>query len=431
MRIAHFVHRYPPAPGGAEAYFARLSRALVEAGHQVTVFTSNALDLQAFWSRRGRRVPAGKTVEEGVEVRRYPLCHLPAQRYLLRALSLIPLPRWQAWTVSCTPLLPSLFSDCGRINEDFELIHAAAFPYTWPLLCAQRLAERLKVPFLLSPFVHLGDLAVPGNRIRRIYTQPALLQLARSATRIFVQTQGERQALQDKGIDANRLVLQGMGITPEVCTGGRREQTRRQWGVGSEDVVIGHLANLSQEKGTVDLLRAADLAWEQGGRFELVLAGASMANFQRFWKGLARAARVRLLGELSDEAKRDFFAAIDVFALPSRVDSFGLVLLEAWANGLPTIGYRAGGIPWVIRDEVDGLLTPCGDLKALAGALLRLAADPDLRHRFGQTGQKRVQGELHWNHSLEIVKQTYDSVAGMPAGCSPEAISGEALLPPR
>jgi len=79
MRIAHFVHRYPPALGGAEAYFARLSREIAAAGHEVTVFTTNALDLEALWSCRGRTVPEGRTVEEGVEVHRYSLIRWPLQ----------------------------------------------------------------------------------------------------------------------------------------------------------------------------------------------------------------------------------------------------------------------------------------------------------------------------------------------------------------
>src|SRR6516165_10555515 len=63
MRIAHFVQRYPPALGGSEAYFARLSRHLAASGDAVTVFTTNALDLEAFWRRRARCLPAGITQE--------------------------------------------------------------------------------------------------------------------------------------------------------------------------------------------------------------------------------------------------------------------------------------------------------------------------------------------------------------------------------
>src|SRR6266511_3893865 len=71
MRVAHFVQRYPPALGGSEAYFARLSRHLAAAGDPVTVFTTTAVDLEAFWTTRGRCLRPGVSVEDGVEVRRY------------------------------------------------------------------------------------------------------------------------------------------------------------------------------------------------------------------------------------------------------------------------------------------------------------------------------------------------------------------------
>ena len=71
MRVAHFVQRYPPALGGSEAYFARLSRYLAARGHDVTVFTTTALDLDAFWATRGTCLPGGMRKEDGVTVRRY------------------------------------------------------------------------------------------------------------------------------------------------------------------------------------------------------------------------------------------------------------------------------------------------------------------------------------------------------------------------
>ena len=60
MRVAHFVHRYPPALGGAEAYFARLGRWLAASGDEVTVFTTDALDLEAMHAPAGRRTPPGR-----------------------------------------------------------------------------------------------------------------------------------------------------------------------------------------------------------------------------------------------------------------------------------------------------------------------------------------------------------------------------------
>jgi glycosyltransferase involved in cell wall biosynthesis len=410
MRVAHFVQRYPPALGGSEDYFARLGRHLAARGDRVTVFTTTAVDLPAFWSTSGRCLRPGRRIENDVEVRRYPLWHLPYQTRVLKALSFFPQRTWQCLTVSCNPIAWRMWAESGEKHERFDVVHATAFPYGWPLACARRLARRLGVPFVLTPFLHLGDPDDPRDRTRRAYTSPALMSLAQSADRLFVQTEGERQAFLERGIPAERLVLQGMGLDRESCTSGDRPRVRTEWGIGAGEVAIGHLANNSREKGSVDLLRAAERAWHQSGRFVLVLAGPEMPNFQSFWQGHRPSGRVIRLGVLDARQKRDFFAAIDVFALPSRSDSFGLVLLEAWANGVPNLGYRAGGIGWVIHDEKDGLLVRCGDLEGLATAMRRLTSDANLRHRLGAAGQERTRHEFEWTDKFEIVRRVYHEV---------------------
>jgi glycosyltransferase involved in cell wall biosynthesis len=412
MRVAHFVQRYPPALGGSEAYFARLSRYLAARGHQVTVFTTTALDLEAFWATRGRCLPAGISFQEGVRVHRFGLCRLPWHTRCLKALSLLPYRPWQCWTMPCNPVAWGMWQKSFDTSEAFDVVHATAIPYGWPLACARRLAGRLDAPFLLTPFLHLGDPDDVRDRTRAAYTHTAFLALVHGAMRVFVQTEGERRLLLDRGIPEDCLILQGLGVDLESCTGGDRVAARAAWGVGTNEVVIGHLANLSREKGSVDLLRAARLACNQewASRFRVVLAGPEMTNFRSFWKSDPTANRVVKLGVLDVQQKKDFFAGIDIFALPSRSDSFGLVLLEAWANGVPSVAYRAGGVPWVIRDEVDGLLVRCGDVAGLATALLRLARDADLRRRLGETGRERSRKQFQWDDKLAIVERAYHEV---------------------
>jgi glycosyltransferase involved in cell wall biosynthesis len=414
LRIAHFIHRYRPALGGSEAYFARLSRHLAWRGHRVTVFTTTALDLEAFRGP-GRVLQPGIRVEDGVEVRRFPLLRLPAQRWLLKLASLFPVRGWwQALMLPWNPLVPAMWRAANG-DERFDVVHATAFPYGWPLACARRLAQRLGVPLLLTPFWHTGDADDPRDRTRRTFSQPALVGLARSADRLLVQTEGELQAFKSLGVPPGRLVLQGLGVDPAECTGGDRAKARSAWGFGADTPVVGHLANLSLDKGSLDLQTAAATAWEQGARFGLVLAGPQTAEFRRYCGTRGAGVwwqypdSVRLLGELSDGQKRDFFAGIDVFALPSRIDSFGLVLLEAWANGLPNVGYRAGGVAWLIRDEIDGLLARCGDIDGLAAALCRLTGDADLRSRLGAEGRRRTRTEFRWEDKLRVVEQTLES----------------------
>jgi len=408
MRVAHFVQRYPPALGGAEAWFARLSRSLAAAGDAVTVFTTSAIDLEAFWSPHGRCLPPGVTTEDGVEVRRYaPGWRFRGRRYVLKPLALAPARTWQLLMMPCNPIAGAMWRDAGRSDRAFDLVHATAFPYGWILASARRLAQRLHVPFVVTPFLHLGDPEDPRDRSRRAYLSPALCSILAAADRIFVQTDLERDALLGQGVPANKLVLQGLGVDPAGCTGGNRERTRAAWGVGPDEVVVGHLANNSVEKGTVDLLRAAEAAWSAGGRFRLILAGPEMPNFRAFWSRFGARERVARLGVLDEPGKRDFFAGLDLFAMPSRSDSFGLVFLEAWANQLPCLAYRAGGVPGVIRDGRDGLLVRCGDVTGLAEALRRLVGDAALRGRLGQAGQARLPQEFRWEDKLRLVRRVY------------------------
>ena len=411
MRIAHFIQRYPPALGGSEAYFARLGRYLARQGDDVTVFTSTAVALEAFWSRRGECLRPGETVEDGVTVRRYPPLRWPGRRYLLKALSFVPHRPWQCLTQPCSPVSPAMWHDAGRPVRRFDAVHASAFPYAGPLACAWRLARRLDVPFLLTPFLHLGDPTDPADRTRKGYTAPPLRWLLREADAVFVQTPSERDAALALGVSRERVQLQGLGVDPAECTGGDRSVARSRWGIDPHRVAIGHLANHSREKGTIDLILAAEPLWRRGMPIDLILAGPEMPNFRAFWAEWVRRApaafihRVRRLGVLTEAQKRDFYAGLDLFALPSRSDSFGLVLLEAWANGVPNVAYRAGGVADVIRHKVDGLLVPCGDLVELSAALGWFCRDAELRRRYGQQGRGRLTRDFCWDDKLALVRR--------------------------
>src|SRR5437763_304601 len=140
-------------------------------------------------------------------------------------------------------------------NRGDAPLRVAHLVQRWPLACGLRLARRLGVPFVLTPFVHTGDPEDPKDRMRRAYTRPALLSLAHAAARVFVQTEVEREALVAAGVPAKKLLVQGMGVDLESCTGGNREGTRRAWSIGPDEVVVGHLANNSWEKGSIGLLQ--------------------------------------------------------------------------------------------------------------------------------------------------------------------------------
>lgn len=83
----------------------------------------------------------------------------------------------------------------------------------------------------------------------------------------------------------------------------------------------------------------------------------------------------------------------DVFAMPTRMDAFGIVFQEAGAAGLPAIGTTVNAVPELVADEETGLLVPPGDVPALAVALKRLVESPETRYRMGVAARRRVETE--------------------------------------
>src|SRR5690349_1515899 len=77
MRILHVIDRYWPAPGGAERHLQEYAERQARDGHEVTVFTTDAHDLEYFWDRRKRRVERQRDRHNGVRVERFPVHHLP------------------------------------------------------------------------------------------------------------------------------------------------------------------------------------------------------------------------------------------------------------------------------------------------------------------------------------------------------------------
>jgi len=409
LRIVHICPRYPPAPGGVELFFGKLSSALAREGHHVEVWTTTARSVAAFTSPGGLTLPEGRTIENGVEVRRYRLWHPPMRRYLVTAMHPLPFGRaWRAATLRWNPLPLLLARDAMRASGRLDVVHGAGLPYSLLLDAAVRLARRTGARLVLTPFAHLGDPADRRNKIRRTYLSPLNVELLRAADVVLVQTRTERDALAKAGVDPSRMRLVGMGVDPSECTGGCRARGRARWKLGADDRVVGHLANKSADKGTIDLLEAAAHAWRGGDRFTLLLAGDEMNSFRTFWRQYPFQDRVVNVGELDPEEKSDFFAAIDLFALPSYVESFGISLLEAAANRVPPVAYRLGGPAEVLEDGANGLLVPPGDVAGLARAISDLLADAPRRARLGDAAAQ-LAACWTWDRVLGKVIPEYRS----------------------
>ena len=105
------------------------------------------------------------------------------------------------------------------------------------------------------------------------------------------------------------------------------------------------------------------------------------------------------------------YHAASLFLLPSIHEPFGIVILEAWAAGLPVVASRVGGVPSFVIDGEDGALFPPDDLDAACSLVRHLAANPEARLRLANAGQKKARLEFGWDRISKRVEGIYEEAA--------------------
>jgi glycosyltransferase involved in cell wall biosynthesis len=177
------------------------------------------------------------------------------------------------------------------------------------------------------------------------------------------------------------------------------------------EVVVGAVARLSKEKGLHYLLQAFALVAGRYPQARLLLAGdgPERQRLERLASRLGLGERARFLGEVPHEQVPEVLQEIDIFAMPSTYEGFGVAALEAEAMEVPVVASRVYGIPDVVLDGETGLLVPPRDRQALAAALERLAADGDLRRRLGQAGRAFVAEHYSWEDNTAQMEALYEA----------------------
>ncbi|MGC8959128.1 MAG: glycosyltransferase family 4 protein [Chloroflexia bacterium] len=420
MHALHVVQGYHPWRGGSQRFFQEISERLVAEGHQVTVLTTEAGELEHFWMPGRRTLGPAQEVVNGVRVHRFPVrrrlnrpLFFSLYRRLMAEISDLPLDTTALLRrlARFTPRLPEYEAFLAETDIPFDVVHGANITLDFMLAPALSWARKRGIPFIVTPFTHLGTAG--QRRVRRYYTMRHQVEILRQADAVITQTPIESEGLAALGIPRERLFCTGAGIQPEEVTGGdgARFRARHGW----EGPIVVYIGVLAYDKGTVHLVEAMRRIWAEGRPAHLVLAGQAMAPMRAYLARLPaeRFPLLHYLGPIAEEDKRDLLAAGDILCLPSCTDSFGIVFLEAWANGMPVIGARAGGIPAVVDDGVNGLLVPFGDVEALARAIVRLLDDPALAREMGRRGREKVEQGMTWAHVYERVRRVYRQVCGL------------------
>lgn len=397
--LIHLIHRFPPALGGAETVALRVCQHLGQNGHRIRVETTTALDPDSFHRPGTDTLESGITHQEGIETRRHQILRFPLQRPILGTLQRIAPRRFRPWLNWYSPICPGLFQLAKDPDLTPDAVIVWALPHGSIWAAARRLARIKKVPLISIPFLHPGNPLRPNCPIQKAFRHPWLREILRESARVICLTEWEKAELVQEGVPEDRLVVTGLGQDPQAVTGGDRDRFRARWRISPDQFLVGHLATLSSDKGTLDLLEArARLPHEN--KIVVLLAGVATAGFLKKAKPYLDRPWLRVTDRLDDVERRDFFAACDLLCLPSLVESWSLVLLEAWSAGVGVSVYDAGGPGALVRQGRDGWKIPPGNISLLAEFLAGAPAQTDTIKGWGLEGRTRVWEEFGWAEAL-------------------------------
>lgn len=380
-RIALVASSAYPSPGGVEQHVRHVARGLAARGHAVEVWTV------------ARDGIARRDVVDGV-----PVIRLPAPLPAMRPRSLVGFARavpdaWRAWTDAVRAFRP-------------DVLHVQCFGPNG--VYALALSRRLGVPLAVSSH---GETFMDEDAVfeRSVTLRTALRRaLGRAA---FV-TGCSEYTLADLrarfGLGGGDVVVNGVDPTsagPLVDPGGEpRPQAPTVLAVG----------RLVRVKGFDLLIRAfAEAQLPDGTRLLIGGDGPERRRLEASAVAFGIADRVSFLGRLDSDAVAGAMAASSVLVVPSRVEAFGIVVLEGWRAGLPVIATRRGGPAEFVTHLEDGVLVDPEASGELSRSLETVLGDPALAARLGRAAAERVTA-FTWDAVVEAYEALYRERIALP-----------------
>ncbi len=236
-----------------------------------------------------------------------------------------------------------------------------------------------------------------------------------------------RQMLVADGVPADRTVTVHEGIDIDHVLAAPPVNVHEAFWLPHHAPVVGNVAALVPHKGQRHLIDAAHLVVQQlpDVRFVILGEGELREHLEKQVRDLRLEKHVLLPGFRTDVL--GCMKAFDVFVMSSVTEGLGTSLLDAMACSRPIVATRAGGIPELVEDGVNGLLAPPRDAPALAQAMVRALSDAALRARLGAAGFARVRERFTLERMVAETAAVYARVAGRrPAAdnADPAALRG-------
>jgi glycosyltransferase involved in cell wall biosynthesis len=273
--------------------------------------------------------------------------------------------------------------------------------------------EQLRLPLIVTAHSLFGE--HPETLIREMMA-PNL----RAADRVIAVSPHVAEQAISLGVRPERVRVIRSGVDVERFSPRDKRAARFELGLDAHTRLVLFVGNLETRKQLDVLLRALIEVRQRvpSPKLAIVGSGASAgaddqtARLRQLTAELDLDSAVRFVGTVAAAQLPAWYAAADVFALPSSSEAQGIVALEAMASGMAVVASAVGGLLGTIDNGVDGFLVPSGDVTALAARLGDLLQDDAARARLGEAARRKVESQFSWARTVAATIDVYREVLG-------------------
>jgi glycosyltransferase involved in cell wall biosynthesis len=387
MKIMQVIPYFYPAwsYGGPPRSVYGLCKELVKRGHEVTVFTTDALDVH-------NRIKEKQETADGIEIRRFRnLNNYIAYRHRIF-------------------LSPGMIKAMRENLKSCDIVHLNEFR-TLQNLLAHHYAMKYEVPYIVQPRGSVVNI-LAKQRLKSLFDAMGGRKLIKDAARMIALAPLESPQFMSYGVEEEKIDIVPNGIDlAEYQDLPAKGIFRQKHGLEASHRVILFLGRVHKSKGIDLLINAFSGLTRDYDDARLVIAGPDdgyLPAMHRLVGELELGKKVVFTGPLYGEQKLAAYVDADVYALTSLYESFGISVFEALACGTPAVVTDRCGIANIVKDK-GGLAAPY-EAESIRDALRQMLGDDKKRQQYGKDGQALVRGKYGWDSIAEQMEKTYFEV---------------------
>ncbi|MGA2284026.1 MAG: glycosyltransferase [Candidatus Dormibacteria bacterium] len=352
---------------------------------------------------------------------------LPAERLIAPGSRLVlldvgpphPIPK-QELVPLLDPFAEALLAHAASERRGYRLVHAHYWLSGPP---ARRVRERLDIPWVQS-FHSLARMKAAAGLPHELERGAAEEELAAECDRIVAMSRAEGRALvRLYGASRERICVAEPGVDLHAASPTAVSALRRELVVAGRRVVLfaGRLEPLKGADTLIEAIAEMDrdpclqdvvclFIGEDSRDGARSSHGGERHRLEQLAAGAGILDRIRFLGAVPHERLARYYALADVCVVPSRVETFGLVALEAQAQGTPVVAARVGGLPEVVADGETGRLVEGREPRDYCTAISAILHDEEGRERMGEAARRRA-ASFSWGRMVDLLLSIYGRVS--------------------